>query len=600
MRLAKLLTSTHHQPLEKTMTPKYKLYGNATDDFLFELVCNYDPSNLSHLQDLDSVLYNEIGRRKTLRTRLSDARGWRRGVENWESYKLPDWLNLCEQFTSAGEFRNNYGAAQSAAHNLGLWPEIEKLMVDSGKWSNQLYGIDGRKYASRPELIVANWLHYSKIEYISHPKLKLQETSKPYRGDFQLPKVANIEVFMFSKDRVKCRTNLPNWSKDYLNNRQKKELYYETEGLPFIAIEAGIYRQHGYKRYLSHIQQEFINLGLELCDPTNFPIEYSQHDLGINWALDDFINYAQTNNIQFLSHFQEKAQDLYNLIKIKGLRKQVRVKLDELYARRSIAYKEELRPIEDVRADCLRLGIIERSQYEHAHQKGLFPTDTPYSILQSYGITWFEFINGRKIDDFWAWETAKQFVRSFSFQSKTEFEKHPKTGSDWGFIRKSPSAPSGGYTEWTSWPDFLGNVSHEEQQANKDKVESNNKFIAEFITLDTATAVTYLKKLGLENTSKLKGMTRLYAQLRNRPDWIQLRDMLAARIPKVKTPSEAIAILMFEKCFYFSDFIAWRESNPNLQRIPKHPDRLGKGVFELVRKAVGLPAHDAKIRSSLS
>ena len=128
-------------------------------------------------------------------------------------------------------------------------------MVDSGKWSNQLYGIDGRKYASRPELIVANWLHYSKIEYISHPKLKLQETSKPYRGDFQLPKVANIEVFMFSKDRVKCRTNLPNWSKDYLNNRQKKELYYETEGLPFIAIEAGIYRQHGYKRYLSHIQQ---------------------------------------------------------------------------------------------------------------------------------------------------------------------------------------------------------------------------------------------------------------------------------------------------------------------------------------------------------
>jgi len=72
------------------------------------------------------------------------------------------------------------------------------------------------------------------------------------------------------------------------------------------------------------------------------------------------------------------------------------------------------------------------------------------------------------------------------------------------------------------------------------------------------------------------------------------------RIPKVKTPSEAIEILMFEKCFYLSDFIAQRDSNPNLQRIPKHPDRLGKGIFELVRKAVGLPAHDAKIRSSLS
>ena len=152
------------------MTPKYKLYGNATDDFLFELVCKYDSSNLSHLQDLDSVLYNEIGRRKTLRARLSDVRGWRRGVENWESYKLPDWLNLCEQFTSAAEFRANYVAAQNAAYNSGLWPEIKKSMVDSEKWSDQFYGMDGRRYDSRSELIVANWLHYSKIDYISHPK----------------------------------------------------------------------------------------------------------------------------------------------------------------------------------------------------------------------------------------------------------------------------------------------------------------------------------------------------------------------------------------------------------------------------------------------
>jgi hypothetical protein len=93
-------------------------------------------------------------------------------------------------------------------------------------------------------------------------------------------------------------------------------------------------------------------------------------------------------------------------------------------------------------------------------------------------------------------------------------------------------------------------------------------------------------------------MTRLYTQLRNRPDWIKLRDMLAARIPKVKTPAEAIEILLFEKCFYLSDFIAQRDSNPNLQRIPKHPDRLGKGVFELARKTVGLPVHDAKGRNS--
>lgn len=581
------------------MTPKYKLYGNATDDFLFELVCNYDPSNLSHLQDLDSVLYSEIGRRKNLRARLSDARGWRRGVENWESYKLPDWLNLCGQFTSAAEFRANYVAAQNAAYKSGLWPEIKKLMVDSERWSDHLYGMDGRRYDSRSELIVANWLHYSKIDYISHPKLKLKETSKPSRGDFQLPMVANIEVFMCSKDGVKLRTNLPDWSEGYLIKRQKKELYYEQEGLPLIAIEAEIYRQHGYKRYLSHIQKEFINLRLELCDPANFPIEYSQHQLGVQWGLEDFIDHAKANSINSLSQFLGIAQDLYKLIHIKGLGKQVRVKLDQLNDRSSIAYSKELRPLKDVKADCLRLGIIEKSQYEKAHQDGLFPIDTPSSIWQSYGVSWFEFIHGRKINDFWAWETAKQFVRSYNLQSKTEFEKHPKKDGDWDFIRKSPAAPSGGYPEWTNWGDFLGSVSHAEQQAKEDKAEFNSKLIAEFSSLDTAMAVTYLKKLGLETTGKLNRMTRLYKQLRNRPDWIKLCNMLVARISKVKTPSEAIEILMFEKCFYLSDFIAQRDSNPNLQRIPKHLDRLGKGVFELVRRTVGLPTHDAKTRSSL-
>jgi len=364
-------------------------------------------------------------------------------------------------------------------------------MVDSEKWSDQLYGMDGRRYDSRSELIVANWLHYSKIDYISHPKLKLKETSKPFRGDFQLPMVANIEVFMFFKDGVNHRTNLPDWSENYLQKRRKKELYYEMEELPLIAIEAEVYRQHGYKRYLTHIEQEFTNLGLELCEPTNFPIEYSQHQLGVKWGLEDFIAYAQVNNINSLSQFLDGAQDLYKLIHIKGLHKQVRVKLDQLNNRSSIAYSKELRPIEDVRADCLRLGITERSQYENAHQNGFFQIDTPSSIWQSYGMPWFEFIHGRKIDDFWTWEVARQFVRSNNFKSKTEFEKHPKKGGSWDFIRKSPAAPSGGYPEWTNWGDFLGNVTHAEQQDKKDQIEFTNKLIAEFSYLDVEKSVAY-------------------------------------------------------------------------------------------------------------
>ena len=583
------------------MTPKYKIYASATDEFLFKLSCRHAPSSPTNLSKIDSPLYSEINRRKNLRARMSKSFGWRRGVEDWSSYQLPDWLALCEQFSSASEFRSNYVAGQNAAYKSNLWPQIKKLMVDSGKWVDNLYGMDGRRYDSKAEMVVANWLHYSGVKYISHPKLGLQETNKPFKGDFQLPDVANVEVFMCSESGMKSRGDLPKYSANYLARRQKKGLYYASLNLPLISIEAEIYRSNGYKKYLVHIKQQFKKIGIHLCDPEGLPLEYSQHDLGIKWGLEDFINYAKANHIGSISQFQHDAPDLYALIHIKGLAKEVRIALDALHNRRSIAYKEDLRPIADVRADCLRLGIVERTQYNEAYNKGLFPVDTPNSIRQSYGMDWYEFINGRKIDDFWGWQAAKKFVRSFNFQSKTEFEKHPKMGGDWGFIRKSPTAPSGGYSEWTSWPDFLGNTSPTEQARIKAEIEITNKLINEFKTLDTKASVFYLKKLGLHSTRLLnKTRGRLYEDLQRRPDWIQLRDMLASRIPKVKTISEAIEILLFEKCFYLSDFIAQRDSNPNLQRIPKHPDRLGKGIFGLVRKAVGLPAHDAKIRSSLN
>ncbi|MDH6302519.1 hypothetical protein M2128_001443 [Polynucleobacter sphagniphilus] len=68
-------------------------------------------------------------------------------------------------------------------------------------------------------------------------------------------------------------------------------------------------------------------------------------------------------------------------------------------------------------------------------------------------------------------------------------------------------------------------------------------------------------------------------------------------IPKVKTAPEAIEILLDEKCFYWSDFLAMRNSNSRLQSIPIHLDRLGLGIFERVRELVGLPLVDAKVRS---
>ena len=578
------------------MAPKYKTYASATDDFLFELACQYaiSPTNLSKK---DVPLYNEIKGRKNLRARMSATFGWRRGVEKWGLYKMSDWLALCEQFSSASEFRSNYVAGQNAAYRSNLWPQIKKLMVDSGKWVDNLYGMDGRRYDSKSEMVVANWLHYSGVSYLSHPKLALQETRQPFKGDFKLPGVANVEVFMCSDINKNSRSDLPTWAETYLIRRQKKGAYYANSELPLISIEAEIFRQWGLRKYLSHIKQQFKNFGILLCAPAGLPIAYSQHDLGIKWGLEDFVNYAKTNHIGSFSQFQRGAPDLYALTRIKGLAKEVRLALDALHNRRSITYKEDLRPIADVRADCRRLGIVERAQYNEAYKKGLFPVGTPNSIRQSYGMDWYEFINGRKIDGFWHWKDAKKFVRAFNFQSKTEFEKYPRKGGEWDFIRKSPAAPNGGYPEWTNWGDFLGNVSAKEQERRKADIQITSELIKEFKTLDALAVVNHLKKLGLNNANQLSARNRLYTNLRRRPDWIELRDKLASRIPKVKTAPEAIEILLDEKCFYWSDFLAMRNSNSRLQSIPIHLDRLGLGIFERVRELVGLPLVDAKVRS---
>ena len=122
------------------MAPKYKTYASATDDFLFELACQYaiSPTNLSKK---DVPLYNEIKGRKNLRARMSATFGWRRGVEKWGLYKMSDWLALCEQFSSASEFRSNYVAGQNAAYRSNLWPQIKKLRIKIGRFVSQLGGL---------------------------------------------------------------------------------------------------------------------------------------------------------------------------------------------------------------------------------------------------------------------------------------------------------------------------------------------------------------------------------------------------------------------------------------------------------------------------
>jgi len=340
------------------------------------------------------------------------------------------------------------------------WNEVQQRLVASGIWRAQ-HGFDGRRYDSRAEAIVANYLQFTGINYIPHPLLPWRGKGRRRQaGDLLLDeKQLYVEVFMCSAEGLKRRKDQQaDWVVDYLKKRDAKIQRYLEHGLPLIIIEAELYREHGLPKYIEHIRKTFQAVGIDLPLLGNIKIELGGDTLGLKWSLEEFVDYAKSNNIISLSGFIEtKHSHIYKVLTHRCLRDDVRRELDILHGRKTEAEGKFLAKKETIREACQNLGIVKREQYESAFSNNLLPEGAPMSVYQSYHIKWTEFIHGRARDDFWSYTKARDYLRPLRLKSRSEFEYRVRNDKDLRFIRRCPSnRHSGGYDDFISWFDFLG------------------------------------------------------------------------------------------------------------------------------------------------
>ena len=413
-------------------------------------------SKSKELSKKDSVLYGEVLNRPGVRDYLTRY-GFRRAILRHEKMTKQDWINLLKQFDGADHFRNSYTAAYTTTSKLGIWESLKKEMGKLNLWTS-IVGHDGRIYDSRSEAIVANWLLHSHINYEIHPPLPFN-TQTNYLADLRLTdKDLWVEVYMCSQNGFHARNNSPEWAPDYLENREQKEALY-TEHLKGkrITIEAEIYRAKGLNKYLEHIKSQFAKCGIELSPHKGKGLDINGTARGTDWTEEQFIEYADSNNLTQLDGFNKPGHsDLYKVLEMRDMRDDIKRALDEKHGRTHVARGKYLISAEKLRKLCKKLVLKSRSDYLAARRNNLLPNTAPSSVRQAYGLTFTEFITGRKRDDFCSLTEAMLIVHKKGFKNRGEFLKAVRIDPEMARIRKSPSSPQGGYKGWPGWSAFLG------------------------------------------------------------------------------------------------------------------------------------------------
>lgn len=445
-------------PAVETLLAKY---SSASDHDLFQIVKTHRVKKPAELQKIDSVLYAEVLKRGALRDRLTTELGWRRAVRQWSNLTLEEWLEICAEFDSPTSFRTGYVAAYNAALRLEIWPEIHCAMAVSGKWGT-LYGLDGRAYDSRSEMIVANWLYLSEVSYTPHPLLPWADSRRRREADIGLSEDRVIEVFLCSEEGLARRNDHPAWIEEYVVKRRAKLNEALKHGIQMIAIEAEVYRYEGYEAFLDHVRTTLDAYGIHLTDPCRIRtrLDVSSTARGLKWTIEEFTAYAKKNKLIQLSDFMKpEHNDLYQILAQHRLRDDLRAALDQIHGRKTEAEGKFLISEADLRKWCLTNKVLRREEYNKAYNEGRTPFGAPASVRQSYGVNFTKFITGRERSEFWPWEKARAHVRARKFRNKDDFYRAVRLEPEMQFIRKSPSAPTGGYPEFTDWLDFLGKES---------------------------------------------------------------------------------------------------------------------------------------------
>lgn len=439
--------------------PKRFQYGQMSDIELYDEIIQLKHESPTKLNKFDSVLYSELNRidRIQVKIKVHKTLGWRRIYCDYRKLDIKGWVEICKQFESKQKFHTDYSAAYAKVIKTEYWNKVCNIMYNLGYWSS-LYGLDGKNYQSKAELIVANWLYEIKINKKSHPKLIFD--SKKYYSDFYLSDINTyIEVFMFSERSFQKRADLPNWADGYYAKRLYKEKKYRENILNLIIIEAEIYRLDGIEKYKEHIFNVFNNYGIKLPLISNERLLFGTGRKGLDWTLDDFVNYADEMGWDKLSDFQKNEISLYNVLILRKMRLDVENLLNDKYGRKKRAIGANLIPLEILKDYCLNNNITMKKEYEKAYKESDLPMGAPADIRQSYGTSWAEFFGRRFRFDLWPWEKAREYVRSRGFKSKAEFTQAVTTETDteMKYIRRnSGNRTSGGYSEFIDWYDFLG------------------------------------------------------------------------------------------------------------------------------------------------
>ncbi|NHA14620.1 hypothetical protein [Thioalkalivibrio sp. XN279] len=433
-------------------------YRALTDAELAKLLEDEDYGSISVIQRSDIQLYHEVASRPAVR-RIFVDKGGRRPPVKWANLSMDQWIEIASQFNCYSDFNLGYVAAVANARKLGVLDELRKQMESSGKWE-ALRGMDGLTYDSRAEMIVFNLLHVSGFRYERHPLLPWADSRRAREADGRLlDSTFFIEVWAVSEAGYRQRSEvLPKWYSGYLRKRERKIKQYRRRELPLVQIEAEIYRMESLYPFVAHVVEQFRSIGVAIKVDKSIRYDVSSRPLGEDWAVSDFLAYAEKNDLVRLSDFQSpQHRDLYNLLGKKGLRKKVEDELNRTHKRAVRSCESNRIPWQKLRQICRKLGITTKSQYIEAHKARRLPDGAPASIRQTYGINFTMFFHERERGEFLPFEEARRIVRPMGLRSRAEFERAVKSDPRLANIRRNPNnRKSGGYPDFTTWPDFLG------------------------------------------------------------------------------------------------------------------------------------------------
>jgi hypothetical protein len=249
-----------------------RLSDQAILDKANELCQNEKLDGLSQLERTYSSLILNI-RERGLMGDLCARMGFQLPAV-WQGKSLDDIAQHIRDsgFTSSTDWHASSSGSYKYAASQNWVREITKLF----NWG-QFKGLNGFRYDSLPETIVANMLHLADYDFIDHPPI----TRFPGYGggramaDFLIDAGPLwIEVWAYRTEDVVRYAKF----EDYPAKRKYKEQGYQAHAMPLCSLEGGLfYRPHtldgiDYRRGMS----SFVRHACQRLTQHGFPITYTQ------------------------------------------------------------------------------------------------------------------------------------------------------------------------------------------------------------------------------------------------------------------------------------------------------------------------------------